>query len=226
MVSIVFAIAACSAGVGSVSGGTPGGDTPSATAAAHPAATRSPGLTPTEAAATASAPASQAPGAAASAPSATGVPASASGSTGPSSAGNVSVQLLGFPASITLGTDAVTFNVTLTNNGSSALSDVAPLFQLVGGPCRCVLGSLERRDAPADAWQQAPMPEGDGDPDYLALATGGFTLAPGQSVDVSYLLSLSSQNPAKAVFADLYAVGLPAGTELAQASVPSKLVVG
>jgi hypothetical protein len=136
------------------------------------------------------------------------------------------VQLQGFPASITLGTAAVTFKVTITNNGSSALSDVAPLFQLVGGLCNCVLGSLERRDDPADAWQSAPMPEGDGDPNYLALATGGLALAPHQSIGVSYLLRLSSKNPAKAVIAKLYAVRLPGGTVLAQASVPSKLVAG
>lgn len=160
-------------------------------------------------------------------PTATGSPGLAlTEATATPSAGNVSVQLLGFPSSITLGTGAVTFNVTLTNNGSSSLSDVAPLFQLVGGLCNCVLGSLERRDAPADAWQSAPMPEGDGDPNYLTLATSGLTLAPGQSINVGYRLTLSSQNPAKTVIAEVSAVGLPGGTVLAHASVPSTLAAG
>jgi hypothetical protein len=136
------------------------------------------------------------------------------------------VQLLGFPATITPGTGAVGFNVTLTNTGSSVLSDIAPLFQLVGGSCNCVLGSLEQLDSPAGTWQPAPMPEGDGNGDYLAEASGGFTIAPGHSVNVNYLLRLSAGNPAKAVTAILYAVQLPGHTELASASVPSRLTAG
>jgi hypothetical protein len=136
------------------------------------------------------------------------------------------VKLLGFPASIAPGTGAVTFKVTLTNEGSSTLSDVAPLFQLVGGPCNCVLGSLEQRNSPAGAWRPAPMPEGDGNPNYLAEATGGFTIAPGHSITVSYLLKLAADNPAKAVTAIIYAVQLPGATELARATVPSQLVAG
>jgi hypothetical protein len=136
---------------------------------------------------------------------------------------NLRVQLLGFPASITVGGPLVGFNVILTNDGSTPLSDVAPLFQLVGGACNCVQGSLEQLDSPVSTWHPAPMPEGN-DPNFLAKATGGFTIAPGKSINFNYLLRLSPGNPAKPVTAIFYAVQLPGDTELASASVPSQLI--
>jgi hypothetical protein len=210
-VSAALAVAACSTSIEasslSVSAFPP--KAAHSPAAATPSSQRP---TPTEAAAT------------------TAVPASAAASTGASPGANLRVQLLGFPASITLGSHAsqvVMFNVILTNNGSTPLSDVGALFQLVGGPCNCVLGSLKELDNPATGtWYQVPMPEGDGDPNYLARATGARTIAPGQSTVVDYWLTLSAQNPAKAVTAIFYAVQQPNATTLATATVPSQLIAG
>lgn len=161
--------------------------------------------------------------------------AGATGSTPPPSTardaaalppGAISTRLAGVPATIPTGGPALEFTATLTNHSDVDAPDVAPLFQIVGGPCNCALGTLQRLDAATGAWQSAPMPEGDGDPDFLAAATGGINLAPGASATIRYRLTLAAANPAKSVIAILYAVELPDATELAHSSAPSRLVNG
>jgi hypothetical protein len=114
----------------------------------------------------------------------------------------------------------------MDNRGGVAVGDVAPLFQIVGGPCNCAIGSLERFDNPSGTWQTAPMPEGDGDPNYLATATGGVTLTAGSSVTFLFRLTLSAANPPKPLTAVLYAVQLPAGRQLAISTSHTQVVTG
>jgi hypothetical protein len=137
----------------------------------------------------------------------------------------VSARLVGIPSTIKVGVP-VQFTATLTNRSSVGQHDVAPLFQIVGGACNCALGSLERFSSATGAWQAVPMPEGDGDPNFLTRATGGTTLSPGASVTFRYRLILAAANPAKSLHAVLYAVQLPTGTQLALISVPTQLTTG
>ena len=139
---------------------------------------------------------------------------------------SVCARLASIPRTIRAGGPTIQFTATLTNHGSTTQHDVAPLIQIVGGPCNCALGSLERFESSSSTWQATPMPEGDGDPNFLARATGGITLRPGASVTFRYRLRLSAANPAKPVRALLYAVQLPAGTQLALISVPTRITKG
>ncbi|MBS2964126.1 hypothetical protein KGA66_13795 [Actinocrinis puniceicyclus] len=141
-------------------------------------------------------------------------------------AGAISAQLTGIPATITAGGPAVEFTATFTNHSTIDASDVAPLFQIVGGPCNCAQGTLQRFNTATGAWQNAPMPEGDGNPGFLATAIGGIDLQPGASTTIRYRLALSASNPAKSLAATLYAVELPGGTQLARTSLPSRLTAG
>ena len=148
------------------------------------------------------------------------------GASPPVPANAVKAQLAGIPATMKAGGAAVQFTATLTNRSGVTEHDVAPLFQIVGGSCNCALGSLERFDSASGTWQAAPMPEGDGDPNFLARATGGITLDPGANVTFRYRLTLDAANPAKSLHAVLYAVQLPTGTQLALISVPTQLTTG
>jgi hypothetical protein len=137
---------------------------------------------------------------------------------------SVSARLAGIPATVKAGGPAVQFSATLTNRSQVSRHDVAPLFQVVGGPCNCALGSLERFDSASGKWQVVSMPEGDGDPNFLARATGGVTLRPGASITFRYRLTLAAANPPKRLYALLYAVQLPTGTQLAFISIPTRLI--
>jgi hypothetical protein len=135
------------------------------------------------------------------------------------------VQISGIPATIKAG-DTVGFTATVVNRGGVARGDVAPLFQIVGGPCGCAQGSLQRLNGTSGTWQAAPMPEGDGNPNYLATATGGITVPPRSAVTIHYRLTLSVANPPKLLTAVLYAVQLPAGLQLAISTTHTQLIAG
>jgi hypothetical protein len=147
--------------------------------------------------------------------------------THPSSGSSpVAARLAGIPAVIRAGGGPVQFTATLTNRSDVPERNVAPLFQVVGGPCNCAQGSLERFDNATRTWEAAPMPEGDGDPNFLSSAVGGVTLRPGESLTIRYRLTLDTVNPAKSVHAVLYAVRLPAGVQLGLASVTTRIAKG
>jgi hypothetical protein len=138
--------------------------------------------------------------------------------------GTISLQLLGFPASITSGAD---FNVTVINYGHTTLTGVVPVIQIVGSGARSIRGSLKRwDDHPDSPWQQAPMSPADRDPAALAAATGRFNLPPGTQVNFNYDLSLPPGNPAGPVTATIYLVQQRGGTVLASAYVTSKILAG
>jgi hypothetical protein len=147
-------------------------------------------------------------------------------STVPQHQPQVKAQLTRIPAAITAGSPAIQFAATLTNHSTHTEHDVAPLFQIVGGPCNCALGSLQRFDSATGTWRPTSMPEGDGDPNFLARATGGVTLRPGASMTFRYRLTLDANNPPKLLHAVLYAVQLPNGTQLGLVSVRTRLVKG
>jgi hypothetical protein len=143
--------------------------------------------------------------------------------TPPSSKNNeVEVQLTNFPSTIKAGGPAIQFDGTLTNHGNVTLHDVAPLFQIVGGQCNCAQGILEQADSEG-YWKQVPMPEGDGDPNFLARATGGIILYPGKSIVFHYRLTMDRDNPTEPLNAILYAVQLPSGTQLAITSITTHI---
>lgn len=114
------------------------------------------------------------------------------------------------------------FRATLTNEGTATVSDVAPVFQVVGGACNCVQGSLERQDPASGTWQPAPMPEGDGG-NPLATASGPVTIGPGATVTVTYQLSLMSTNPPKAATAVLVAVDLATHLQVARTTADTQV---
>ena len=140
--------------------------------------------------------------------------------------GAISANLAGIPSTITAGGPAVEFTATFTNRSTVGAANIAPLFQIVGGPCNCALGTLQRFDSKTGTWRVSAMPEGDGDPNFLAEATGGVQIPPGTSVTIRYRLTLAAANPPKALFAILYAVALPRAIALAHTTVPSQLITG
>jgi hypothetical protein len=144
----------------------------------------------------------------------------------PITPGAISIQLAGIPPTIDAGGAPLEFTATLTNRSVVDAPSVAPLFQIVGGPCNCAQGSLQRFDQAQGTWVAAPMPEGDGVPNPLTMATGGINVPPGASVTVRYRLALTAKNPAKPLVALCYAVQLPDFSQLARTSVASRLTVG
>jgi hypothetical protein len=141
-----------------------------------------------------------------------------------SSQPTVRARLADIPGTLIAGGAAVQFTATFTNSSSVTEHDVAPLFQIVGGPCNCALGSLERFDSSTGTWQATPMPEGDGDPNFLARATGGTSLRPGMTITFHYRLTMDARNPAKSVRAVIYAVQMPTGTQLGFFAVDARLI--
>ncbi len=138
----------------------------------------------------------------------------------------VRAHLAGIPATIGAGGPAIEFTARLTNRSGATEYDIAPLFQVVGGQCNCAVGTLKRLDSANGNWQPTPMPEGDGDPNYLAKATGGVTLRAGASITFHYQLILDAGTPVGSLRAVLYAVQLPAGTQLALTSVSTQFTSG
>jgi hypothetical protein len=123
------------------------------------------------------------------------------------------VGLTGLNQALDAGSSPIPFQMTLTNDSPQSYADVAPLFQLVGGPCNCVQGSLQRLDQSVGQWAPAPMPEGDGY-NPLSAASGGVNLAPGATMTIEYQLTLLSTNPGKTVQAIARAVQLPQDTQI------------
>ena len=150
--------------------------------------------------------------------------ATATRSSQPLPAGAISATLTGIPATIKAGGPATEFTATLTNHSTVSAANIAPLFQIVGGPCHCAMGTLQRFDPATGTWNEAPMPEGDGNPNYLAMASGGVQIPPGTSVTIRFRLSLVAGNPAKPLVAILYAVALPMASQVAQTTAPSQLL--
>lgn len=119
----------------------------------------------------------------------------------------VSVALADLPASIKRGSAPVSFRIVLSNAGDTDAIGVAPLFQLVGPPCNCVAGTLERRAPSTGAWTPAPLPEGDGY-DPLERAEGPVTVPAHGSVSIEERITVSAANNPKAATALGYAVNL------------------
>ena len=138
--------------------------------------------------------------------------------------GQLVVGLTGLPQAIDAGSSPIPFQMTLTNDSPQSYADVAPLFQMVGGPCNCVQGSLQRFDPSVGQWEPAPMPEGDGY-NPVSAASGGVNLAPGATVTIEYQLTLLSTNPGKAVQAIARAVQLPQDTQIGMEFVTDTEIV-
>jgi len=134
----------------------------------------------------------------------------------------VSVALDGLPSSIRRGAGPVAFRIVLTNDGDAPVA-AAPLFELVGPPCNCVAGSLERLDRGRGVWLPAPLPEGDGY-DPLERAEGPEAIAPHASVTIDERITVSAANAPKAATALAYAVDVATHRQLgAVASVPVEI---
>lgn len=129
----------------------------------------------------------------------------------------ISVTLVGFPSAIVAGGPSVTFGARLTNNSQNEANGVAPVFQIVGGPCNCMKGALQMEGTDGQ-WHSVVMPEGDG-ANPLLSASRGIRLAPGQTANFSYRLTLSSTNRPAAAQALLYAVDVVGHGQAGEASV-------
>ena len=135
----------------------------------------------------------------------------------------VSVALADLPASIKRGSAPVSFRIVLSNAGDTDAIGVAPLFQLVGPPCNCVAGTLERRDPSTGAWTPAPLPEGDGY-DPLERAEGPVIVPAHGSVSIEERITVSASNNPKAATALGYAVNLADHRQLGPvASLPVEI---
>ena len=135
---------------------------------------------------------------------------------------SVSVSLEGLPASIRRGSGPIGFRIVLANSGDTAATSVAPLFQLVGPPCNCVAGTLERRDPRNGLWLPEPLPEGDGY-DPLERAVGAVSIPAHASVTIDERITVLTANNPKAASALAYAVSLPDHRQLAVATVPVEI---
>jgi hypothetical protein len=135
----------------------------------------------------------------------------------------IKVRLADVPAKIAAG-KVVTFTAVLINSSTVAARDVAPVIQVVGGPCGCVIGSLLRYDGKSHRWNAAVLVSGDGDPHFLSHATGGVSVPPSANVAIRYRLTLSALNPAKSLTVALYAVQLPDARQLDVATVSTQIV--
>ena len=142
--------------------------------------------------------------------------------TTPPAGPSISVALDGLPASIRRGAGPVAFRIVLTNGGDTQATSVAPLFQLVGPPCNCVAGTLERRDPSTGRWMPEPLPEGDGY-DPLERAVGAVSIPAHTSVTIDERITVSTANNPKAASALAYAVSLPDHRQLAVATVPVEI---
>ena len=106
---------------------------------------------------------------------------------------------------------------------SFAGAGVAPLFQLVGPPCNCLAGTLERRDPTTGIWSPAPLPEGDGY-NPLERAAGPVTIPAHASVTVDERITVSAANNPKAASAMAVAVRLADHAQVgATATVPVEI---
>lgn len=111
----------------------------------------------------------------------------------------------------------MTFGARLTNNSQNEANGVAPVFQIVGGPCNCMKGALQMEGTDGQ-WHSVVMPEGDGANPLLSVSRG-IRLAPGQTANFSYRLTLSSTNRPAAAQALLYAVDVVGHGQAGEASV-------
>lgn len=136
--------------------------------------------------------------------------------------GILTAKLIGLPASIAAGSAPIQFQAVIHNPGAVGYTSVAPVFQFVGGPANHVDATLQEYDPVSHAWQATSMPEGDG-ANPLSFAAHGQYLAPGQTLTVTYRLTVSTQNPAEPTAAILYAAALPGPTQLAQTTVRGRL---
>ncbi|GAA1987547.1 hypothetical protein [Kitasatospora viridis] len=134
----------------------------------------------------------------------------------------LSAELDGFPATLSAGGQPVEFTAVLSNPTATAYPSVAPLFQLVGGPCNCSDGSLQLLDPATGAWQNVTMPTGDGG-SPASFATGGAALPAHGSLTFHFRLTLSTRNSAEDAFAMLYAIDTADQRELALSSTPSRI---
>ncbi|GAA1070698.1 hypothetical protein GCM10009665_78440 [Kitasatospora nipponensis] len=134
----------------------------------------------------------------------------------------LSASLAGFPTALTPGGQPVDFTAVLTNPTATDYPSVAPLFQLVGGPCNCADGSLQLLDPATGLWHDVTMPNGDGG-SPSSYAGPGVALSAHGSRTFQYRLTLSTRNSTKDAFAMLYAIDTGEHRELALSSTPSRI---
>ncbi|MFD8708307.1 hypothetical protein ACFV1W_37980 [Kitasatospora sp. NPDC059648] len=204
------------------------------------------GTSPAAATATASASATAAQPGTPSAPSASAVrpdtarlssgtasPVASASSTGAHSAppppvpGRPQTQVLGarldgFPATLARDRQPVEFTAVISNPTATDYPSVAPLFQLVGGPCNCADGTLQLLDPASSTWRDVTMPSGDGGAPASYVGAGVALPAHG-SLTFHYRFTLSNRNSAKEAFAMLYAIDTTDKRELALSSTPSRI---
>jgi len=123
-----------------------------------------------------------------------------------------------------MGSAPVQFQAVIRNGTAVDYPSVAPVFQIVGGPANHLNATLQQYDPASRTWQNATMPEGDG-ANPLTFAKQGKDLAPGQTLTVTYRLTVSTQNPAEPTAAVLYAAALPGGTQLAATTIRGRITV-
>jgi hypothetical protein len=134
----------------------------------------------------------------------------------------LSARLDGFPATLAPGGQPVEFTAALSNPTATDYPSVAPLFQLVGGPCNCADGTLQLLDPGTSTWHDVTMPSGDGGAPASYAGTGVALPAHG-SLTFHYRFTLSPRNAAKDAFAVLYAIDTTDRRELALSSTPSRI---
>lgn len=121
-----------------------------------------------------------------------------------------------------MGAAPVQFQAVITNPTAVDYPSVAPVFQIVGGPLNHVNGTLQEYDPATRTWQSVSMPEGDG-ANPLTYATRGTDLAPGQSMTITYRLTVSTQNAAESTAAILYAAAPPSVKPLAMTGISGRI---
>jgi len=134
----------------------------------------------------------------------------------------ITATIVGLPTHLTAGGPAVEFTAILSNHTASIARDVAPVFQIVGGACHCMNGSLQRLDVTTGVWHDVVMPEGDGY-NPLVVAADGIDLAPGATATVHLRLTVSSNNVAEPALSILYAVALPSHSLVGQTSEQNQI---
>ena len=198
-------------GCGSVSGGGSGASpTPAAPASSAPAPV-SPSVNP-------------------------GGPMSPSLAGTPSGGAPVAVVISGLPGRPALapGGPALTFMVTLRNQGSSAYHDVTPVVSM--GHCACTgapialapEGTLQERDPATGSWRTVRYnPEGGGTDFLLVVQQPGISLPPGGSASFTFRVAFTRQQretlKAGTTAIDVTVVQLPGHTPVG-APVPSASV--
>ena len=166
-----------------------------------------------------------------------GGPMSPSVAGTPSGGAPVAVVISGLPGrpALTPGGPALTFMVTLRNQGSRAYHDVTPVVSM--GHCACTgspnalapEGTLQERDPATGSWRTVRYnPEGGGTDFLLVVQQPGITLPAGGSASFTFRVAFTRQQretlKAGTTAIDVSVVQLPGhtpvGAPVPNASVP------